>query len=210
MRFRIPCRPAILLPLLVVLFAPPVAEQASAGNLHLIDSLPNGFAIYRSGKPDRDDMAEYCELGITEIAVLAGNAKDAEFKYRDACPTLEVVYDEKQEAGKPVSEAFIEWFDSWVQSARSEGKKIAFRCNCGCHRTGRLAAYYQMKYQNLTVEDALLVMYGHGRYWSRNRGIEPQVRALADYLNGVPCSQTPKWCLRTDEPLSDRPAVANE
>ena len=47
---------------------------ASAENLHEIESDVQGFAIYRSGKPNGSDMAEYCELGITEMMVLSGNA----------------------------------------------------------------------------------------------------------------------------------------
>jgi hypothetical protein len=183
------------LPLLILF--PVLAGPASAGNnLNLIENLPNGFAIYRSGKPDRDDVAEYCEHGITEMAVLAGNAAEHELKYAEACPTLKVVYDVKQDADEPISEEFLAWFDSWVESARQEGKKIVFRCNCGCHRTGRLAAYYQMKYQNMTLEDALVVMYERGKNWARHRNLEPQVRAIADYLNGEPCSQKPKYCVR--------------
>jgi hypothetical protein len=169
---------------------------AAAGNLHLIESLPNGFAIYRSGKPETcAEVAEYCMLGITEIAVLAGNAKKAEELCEDACPELEVVYDEKQDAHIPLSDDFLEWFDDWVEEARNEGKKIAIRCNCGCHRTGRLAAYYQMKYQNIPLKEALQTMYDLGENWFLHRDLAPQVRALKDYIEEKPCSQALEYCV---------------
>jgi hypothetical protein len=183
------------------------AGPAGAANLHLIESLPNGFAIYRSGSPrSAAEVAEYCRLGITEIAVLAGNADRHERRFAASCPRLEVVYDEEQDAGDPLTAEFLAWFDGWVGTARREGKKIAFRCNCGCHRTGRLAAYYQMKYQNLVLEDALDVMYKRGKNWALHPEIEPQVRALKDYLDGKPCSQRGPYCVqsRKDEVESDQ------
>jgi hypothetical protein len=200
MNQRLPRQPRMmrrLSPLLALVSLVMAASASADNNFHLIESLPNGFAIYRSGKPDRDEVAAYCDRGITEIAVLAGNADEAERRYAEACPTLDVVYDVKQDAEEPVSDEFLEWFDSWVESARRDGKKIAFRCNCGCHRTGRLAAYYQMKYMNLSLEDALLIMYERGRNWARHRSIEPQVRALRDYMNEEPCSQDPEHCVRS-------------
>jgi hypothetical protein len=71
---------------LVLLAAMVMPAAAMAKNLQLIEELPNGFAIYRSGKPDANDIAEFKELGITEIAVLSGNADDHELKYRDVYP----------------------------------------------------------------------------------------------------------------------------
>jgi hypothetical protein len=170
--------------------------SALAGNLHLVEALPNGFALYRSGKPDRDDVEEYCRLGIEEMCVLSGNAADHELRYRQACPMLAVVYDVEQDADVPVDRAFLEWFDAWVGEAREQGKRIAVRCNCGCHRTGRLIAYYQMRYQNLTTADALLIMYEYGENWGLHRNIEPQVRALRDYLVGRGCTQKARYCVR--------------
>jgi protein-tyrosine phosphatase len=130
------------------------------------------------------------------MAVLAGSADENELRHRSACPDLEIVYDERQDANKPLDTEFLAWFDRWVEAARRDGKKIAFRCSCGCHRTGRLAAYYQMKYQHLALEDALVVMYARGKSWERHKNIEPQVRALKDHLDGKPCSQEPEYCVR--------------
>ena len=178
---------------ILLLVALPAAGLA--GNLHLVDSLDNGFAFFRSGKPDRDDMAELCERGIEEMCVLAGNADDYEERYREACPSLQVVYDHEQDADVPVTEEFLIWFDAWVEEARLTGKRIAVRCNCGCHRTGRLVAYYQMRHQNLTTGDALAIMYARGKNWGLHRNIEPQVRALRDYLECRPCTQRRRYCV---------------
>jgi protein-tyrosine phosphatase len=175
------CGPlALRLILLLLLTALPAV--AAAGNLHLIEELPNGFAIYRSGKPDREDLEKYRQLGIQEIAVLSGNADKHELRYHDLVPDLQVVYNEKQNAKKLPDAAFFDWFDAWVEKARRSGTKIAIRCNCGCHRTGRLAAYYQMKWQNLTYEDAIILMNKHGRRMGFYPGLKDQVRQLRERI----------------------------
>ncbi len=171
---------ALRLILLLLLVALPAVAQA--GNLHLIEALPNGFAIYRSGKPDQEDLEKYHSLGIQEIAVLSGNADKHELRYRDLVPDLQVVYDEKQNVKKLPNAAFLDWFDSWVEAARRSGTKIAIRCNCGCHRTGRLAAYYQMKWQSLTYEDAIILMNKHGRRMGFYPGLKDQVRRLQERI----------------------------
>ena len=173
---------ALALSLLVAL--PAAAPPALAGNLHLIESLPNGYAIYRTGKPDEQDLARWSELGIEEIAVLSGNAEKNEIRHAALVPQLTVVYDEKQSPKRLPDEAFLDWFDAWVETARREGRVIAFRCNCGCHRTGRLAAYYQMKWQNLTFEDAVELMMEHGRRMFLYPGLKDQVRALEKRIPG--------------------------
>ncbi len=169
---------------------------AFANNLHLIDSNENGFAIYRSGKPDEKDLRELCSAGVQEIMVLSGDADSHENKYHAACPGLKVIYNEQQHEGTAVTADFVAFFDRWVQDAQATGKKIAFRCACGCHRTGRLAAYYQMKYQNLTVDDALILMDKHGKLMWLHPSLKPQVKALGDYLKNQPCSVEAKYCVR--------------
>lgn len=167
-----------------------------ADNLRLIESRSNSFSIYRSGEPSADDIREYCRLGIQEIMVMSGDAKDFEIKYQNLCPSLKVIYNEEQDDKFPLSSDFLSYFDSWVQEAQMLGKKIAFRCSCGCHRTGRLAAYYQMKYQNLTSVDAIAIMNKHGKYMSFHKHLEPQVIALEDYLKRRPCTVNTKYCVQ--------------
>lgn len=169
-------------------------------NLHLIESNPEtGFAIYRTSKPKLKDMRKFCELGIEEMAVLSGNADEFEVKYQAGCPSLRVVHNQTQSARVRIKKSFLDWFEAWVEDARRTGKKIAFRCNCGCHRTGRLAAYYQMKYQGLTATDSKLIMKKHGKYMWLFRTLKPQVDAMHDYIHGVACSQKRKYCVNEDE-----------
>lgn len=173
-------------------------QRANGRNLHLIDRLPNGFKIYRSGVPSKEDLKEFRELGIQEIAVLSGDADRCELRYRDIVGGLKVVYNEKQDSHKPLTVSFLQWFDEWVREARERGRVIAIRCKCGCHRTGRLAAYYQMRYQGLSLEDALETIYEYGKRMFLHQDLKPQVRALEDYIRGRPCSQKPEYCVRDE------------
>jgi hypothetical protein len=167
-------------------------------NLHLIDQLPNGFKIYRSGSPSENDLREFHDLGIDEIAVLSGDAKRREYRYSHLVPGLKVVFNEKQNSRIRLTASFLVWFDNWVTDARNNGKVIAFRCRCGCHRTGRLAAYYQMKYQKVSVDEAIISMNKYGRNMYLHPELKPQVRALADYIFDRPCSQEEKYCVEND------------
>ena len=169
----------------------------AGNNTHLIDEeSESGYAIYRVSKPSFKDMKKFCDLGIEEMVVLSGNADSYEVKNQAGCPSLKVVYNEKQSSKIPLTSSFLEWFDNWVAEAKRVGKKIAFRCNCGCHRTGRLAAYYQMKFQNLTAADAKAILKKHGKYMFLFRHLYPQVYALKDYIKGVDCSQKSKYCVK--------------
>ncbi len=173
-----------------------LTSGALANNLHLIESRANGFALYRTGAPDKKEVKELCDLGIQEIMVLSGDAEKHELKYQDECPTLKVIYNEKQSDDIALTKGFLNDFDTWVTDAQATGKKIAFRCVCGCHRTGRLAAYYQMKYQNITSVDAIAVMNKHGKVMFLHQALKPQVRAMQDHLQGRACSQEEKYCLK--------------
>ncbi len=172
--------------------------SAFAGlNLHVIDEDPEtGFAIYRTSKPDSEGMRELCNKGITEIMVMSGNASEYEDFYSSDCPNLKVTYNKQMKAKVPMSASFLKEFDAWVEDAQKNGKKIAFRCNCGCHRTGRLAAYYQMKYQRLSAIDAKIIMKKHGKFMFLFPYLKPQVDALKDYIMGRECSTKQKYCVR--------------
>ena len=180
---------------------PPPPSQWGRNNLHLIDrDSRTGFEIYRTSKPTRADMRKFCKLGITEMMVLSGTAGEREFKYASECPTLKVIYNQKQMDNIPVTVEFLTQFDQWVELSRIQGKKIAFRCECGCHRTGRLAAYYQMKYQFLPVDDALAIMTEHGQWMLFFPHLYKQVRAMNDFISGQPCGQKRKYCVRDETP----------
>ena len=172
-----------------------ISAQAK-NNLHLLQSTPNGYAMYRASEPDANDMKMFCDLGISEIMVLSGSAEDFEFKLQANCPTLKVVYNTQQNARIPLDRGFLESFDAWVQSSQAAGKKIAFRCDCGCHRTGRLAAYYEMKYKHLSLEEALDNMNKFGKYMYLFPGLPPQVKSLEDYIMQRNCTVEQKYCVQ--------------
>lgn len=187
---------AIALGLSLPLVSLKAAGYKDVKNIHLIDyEKDSGFAIYRYGGPDKKGVEGLCALGVDEVMVLSGDASDHEYKYQEACPNLKVIYNYKQSANIPLTVDFLNFFDQWVADAKANGKKIAFRCSCGCHRTGRLAAYYQMKYQKLVDADAIAIMLKHGKYMFLHPQLKPQVRALKDYLLGKPCEEEKKHCV---------------
>jgi hypothetical protein len=174
-----------------------------ANNLHLIEQdSATGYAIYRLGQPDAADIGALCQLGVSEIVVMAGTALDNEFAYRDQCPELQVIYNHDDDLS-PLSGQWLQYFDNWVARAQAEGRKIAFRCTCGCHRTGRLAAYYQMKYRGLNAKDAWDLAQARGivmhavDYFS---SLQQQIVALEEYIHGQPCSQG-EYCVVQQSPV---------
>lgn len=194
---------------LAVLFLSLAVTSASASstgfpiplkdNTHLIDrNAQTGFAIYRTSKPNLvADFKRLCSFGVTEIMVLDGTGSvDAELA-RQHCPGLRVIYNQDQVTKIPLTVPFLRFFDQWVEDAQRSGKKIAFRCHCGCHRTGRLAAYYQMKYQGYTPAQAIGVMFDLGKYMFLFPMLSPQVRALNDFLLGKECTQRKDSCVQS-------------
>lgn len=164
---------------------------ARSQNLHLIDSAPNGFAIYRSGVPGASDLREWCSLGISEVMVLSGDADTVEHVLSPAhCPSLRVAHHERQKVEKPVDSAFLKRFDAWVERSKREGRKILFRCQCGCHRTGRLAAYYEMKYMGRTAEQVAVNLERFGKNMDHYPFLSAQIAALRDYAEGKICRYT--------------------
>lgn len=151
---------------------------AQADNLHLIESRADGFAIYRSGSPTPQDFKAWCQAGIQEVYVLSGNADIFEDKMSNICPQIKVFANEAHDVNILPNDRALELFDQWVLDAQKQHKKILFRCNCGCHRTGRMAAYYQMKYQHLTAEDAIALMNLHGQMMMFHPQLIEQVYAL--------------------------------
>ncbi len=169
-------------------------------NTHLVDQdVRTGFEIYRTSRPSRQDMRTLCKLGITEMMVLSGTAERHELRYAEECPTLKVIYNEPQNTTTPVSSKFLRAFDAWVEGARHDGKKIAFRCECGCHRTGRLAAYYHMKHQGVSLEQATADLTRYGQWMIFYPHIYKQVQALHDYVQGRACSTRRKHCVREED-----------
>ena len=160
---------------------------ARAGNLHLIEQRADGFAIYRSGTPSRGDFNEWCRLGIQEVMVLSGDEAEHEDVWSSDCPGIRVIFSERQHVKYPLSAQFLEFFDRWVAKAQSDGRKILFRCQCGCHRTGRLAAYYEIRYLRRDLEQSLVNLYAFGSGMQNYPFLPPQIEALQDYASQKPC-----------------------
>lgn len=162
----------------------------------LIDADDSGFGLYRSGHLSRAEVREICRLGVEEILVLDGEAEERECRFRrQECPGLEVRYNRAQDANSPVSADFLRAFDEWIEEARTEGRKVAFRCRHGWHRTGRLAAYYRIRYGGTEAEKAQREMHEIGRMMSRHPALDPQVEAYVDFVAGRPCSTAPEHCV---------------
>jgi protein-tyrosine phosphatase len=175
-------------------------------NLHQVDGPKpgpgqpaRGFRVYRSGAPSRKTFALWCETyGIERVIVLSGDAEHRELEYQTAgiCPDIEVLYDVEQSHAEPVSDGFLELFDREVERARDDGVGLLFRCRTGSHRAGRTAAYYQMKYQGVDVDEAIRIMTRKGvAMWALNPKLVPQVRAMDEYIRGRPCTQPEQYCV---------------
>jgi len=170
----------------------------------LIERDDAGFALYRSGRHGEQGVERMCRLGVMEILVLDGSGEGVECRYREeSCPDLQVRYDNEQRPDVPLSAGFLREFDRWIEDARAEGKTVALRCRHGWHRAGRLSAYYEMKFMGADVEKALKKMHDVGRLMWRHRYLDPQVRALNDYIHSRPCSTEPQHCVRQETDAND-------
>ena len=190
------------------------------------DLNPEGFALYREGSGGYEQYRKLvCELGVSEIYVLSANGAlengyNQQLAHEDAsrpCPHgnkqvgITVKYglnaSDNQLVKNPLTPEFLKKYDRWVLDAKKKGKKIAFRCNCGCHRTGRLAGYSEMKFFDATPEQALRRMKNafdsdqegvEGKFFARKwkRGtLNHQIVALNDYIHHKPCSTDPEYCV---------------
>lgn len=163
-------------------------------HLQQIDQASNGYVMYRSGQPDEGDVEEICELGVSKIYALNGEAGKYEAKLKEKCPSVEVVYNTLQDPGTAIPREFLDSFDQAVEEARTTGKGILFHCSCGCHRTGRLAAYYRMKYQGWSSDAAIEEMNEVGDDMDQHPTLPTQVKALEDYILQRACSGPSQFC----------------
>ena len=157
------------------------------------------FALLRSGWLRPAELERLCHEGVREILVLDGTARQRECRWRETrCPELRVRLNAEQEPSEPLSTGFLNAFDRWVEGAAAADLKVLFRCRHGWHRAGRLAAYYRMRHQGMDAEAAIREMNEVGRMMWRHPYLEPQVRALADYIAGRPCSVAEQFCVVPD------------
>ena len=166
-----------------------------AANPTVVDSDPaTGFALYRSGWLASDHLESLCRAGVEEILILDGSAGERECRMRrETCPGLRILQPPKQDARIPVEAAFL-----------------ALRCRHGWHRTGRLVAYYRLRFGRWSTERAIDEMLEVGRWMSRHPQLVPQVRAMAEFIAYLPCTEDPRDCVRHSadpEAPADRPLL---
>jgi protein-tyrosine phosphatase len=183
-----------------------LAAGCAAAPSRVASQAGGGFALYRSGQLSAAELAELCRLGVRELVVLDGGG-ERECAMRDrVCPELRIRYDTAQSARQPVTSEFLSSFDAWIEEARAADRKIALRCRHGWHRAGRLTAWYRMRFEGATAEDAVAEMLDVGRLMKRHPQLVPQVHAMADLLAGRPCAGDPEHCVRGDGwPQAGRP-----
>jgi hypothetical protein len=156
-----------------------------------------GFVVYRSGLLSAEELESLCHEGVSEMVILDGTAGRRECEMRQRlCPQLRIRYNRGQDASIPLSKEFLEAFDRWVEEAQSSGTKVAFRCHHGWHRAGRLAAYYRMKFDGWSADEAIAEMNEVGRMMWQHPYLEPQVEAMSDLIAGRPCGQASKYCVQ--------------
>lgn len=173
-------------------------------NLHQVDGAePYGqpaYRLYRSGTPSREVFATWCKVyNVDRVIVMSGDAAGAELKYQaeGVCPDIKVIYDVNQRWDLPVERSFLDWFDGQVAQAKKDNAGLLFRCKTGSHRTGRLAAYYRMKYQDMEVDQTIDEMNNIGTLMPFfDIWMVPQVRAIDDYVHNKPCSRFNLMCVR--------------
>ena len=161
-----------------------------------VDGSPGGFNLIRSGQPDVAEVEELCKRGVTRIFALNGQAGRYSQVLADKCPRARVVYNQEQDPDTGLPRGFLESFDLAVQDAKASGEGILIHCYCGCHRTGRLAAYYRMKYQGWPAAQAIEEMMDLGKDMDEHPSLSAQVYAMEDHIKGRSCSQKSEYCIR--------------
>jgi hypothetical protein len=163
-----------------------------------------GFAVFRSGLLSAEEFESLCDEGVSEMVVLDGTGVKRECEMRQSlCPHLRIRYNRGQDASVPLTEEFLEAFDRWVEEAQSSGTKVAFRCHHGWHRAGRLAAYYRMRFDGWSTEEAIAEMNQVGGMMWQHPYLEPQVEAMSDLIAGRPCGQDLEYCVQPPAAAQD-------
>lgn len=182
-----------------------VSGEAQARNLHVLDeNKATGYRLIRMGRPSAGTMQELCDYGPTKVIVLSGDGSVEKEFARNRCPKLEVIYDKKTLVKHPLTTGFLKFFDEELAKAKAGGYTLAFRCKCGCHRTGRLAGYFNIKYKKMSAGAAFSDLKKHmtfGAKFMHKRKLKKQLIAIESYLNNNgKCpfkkkKQKRKWCI---------------
>jgi hypothetical protein len=195
--------------------------SAQAGNLECLggDCRGRGYAVYRSSEPGDAEWRAVCGEWKTDFVVLDDDRwQRREENYRKHCPHGAVVYAGSQRTSRSLDRDFLAFFDQVIARARAEGRKVLFHCKLGVHRTGRLAAYYELKHEGWSLDRALEDFDGHVPFLTRvygfvlNRRVRRQIRGIAAFLdNPSVCEGNPgKNCVVSTDPTAPKDPVLRE
>jgi len=197
------------------------AASATAGNLECLggECHGRGYAVYRSSDPGGGEWRAVCGEWKTDFVVLDDDRwQRREENYRKHCPHGAVVYAGSQRTSRSLDRDFLAFFDQVIARARAEGRKVLFHCKLGVHRTGRLAAYYELKHEGWSLDRALEDFDDHVPFLTRvygfvlNRRVRRQIRGIAAFLeNPSVCEGNPgKNCVGSTDPTAPKDPVLRE
>ncbi len=148
------------------------AASATAGNLECLggECHGRGYAVYRSSDPGGGEWRAVCGEWKTDFVVLDDDRwQRREENYRKHCPHGAVVYAGSQRTSRSLDRDFLAFFDQVIARARAQGRKVLFHCKLGVHRTGRLAAYYELKHEGWSLDRALEDFDDHVPFLTRGK-----------------------------------------
>jgi len=177
-----------------LLFVP----TAEANNLECIggDCHGPGYAVYRSSEPGPQEWKAVCGTWKTDFVVLDDDSwQKRDRVYKRQCPNGTVVYAKSQSVAANLDTDFLAFFDQVIARARSEGRKVLLHCRLGTHRTGRLAAYYGLKFEGWALARALEDFDEHVALvvrlfaFTKNNRVRCQIRGIAVFVQNPSASQ---------------------
>jgi hypothetical protein len=185
---------AFVLPLLLVCAAEARNLECIGGDCH-----GPGYAVYRSSEPGPLEWKAVCGAWKTDFFVLDDDSwQKRDRAYKRQCPNGTVVYAKSQSVATNLDTDFLAFFDRVIVRARSEGRKVLIHCRLGTHRTGRLAAYYGLKFEGWTLARALEDFEEHVALvarlfaFTKNEHVRCQIRGIAAFVQDLSAPQPPE------------------
>ena len=196
------------------------AASARAGNLECLggDCKGPGYAVYRSSNPGPAEWKAVCGNWRTDFVVLNDDRwQERDERYRKQCPNASVVYAKAQATSRSLDHDFLDFFDQVIARARAENRKVLFHCKLGVHRTGRLAAYYELKHEGWSLDRALQNFEEHIPFLTRiygfvfDRRIRQQIRGIGAFVEkGALCKDPRAGCVVATDPGAPKDPALRE
>lgn len=199
-----------------LVFALPLllTHSVDAKNLECIggDCGGPGHAVYRSSDPGEEEWKAVCGPWKTDFIVLNDNrTQQREARYLEHCPNATVVYARSQEIFESFDTDFLAFFDQVIERARAEGRKVLFHCKLGTHRTGRLAAYYELKFEGWPLDRVMQDFKQHvpvaTKYYGfvLNDRVQKQIQGIAAFLEDPStCQARARDCVVVTSPTAPK------